>query len=164
MIKEYQLRKQQNSYEVTLYYKGVKVRVAFTGGNVYKGVMPKCRTDNAFKMRAIEASELFRNKEVVLARTIGTEEKPKAAVVQRRNTAGMPPRSAEKKPTRELGGEMTGTADESGKEAEAGTKEFDNLGEAIMFIAREWQIGVQTEAEARKVLKEHGVTARIKRG
>ena len=88
MIKEYQLRKLQNSYEVTLHYKGVKVRVAFTGGNVYNGTMPKFRTDDAFKQKVLEASELFKNKEVVLLRTIGTKPAVPKPVIQQRKVNG----------------------------------------------------------------------------
>jgi len=41
---------------------------------------------------------------------------------------------------------------------------FNNLGEAIQYIAREWNIPVQKESEARRVLKEHGINPTIKKG
>lgn len=169
MIKEYQLRKLQNSYEVTLNYKGVKVRVAFTGGNVYKGTMPKYRTDNPFKQKAIEASSLYNNKEVVLLRTIGAADTPPAAVQQGRKTdARRPVKPDQKKTTRTAGGRAgktetkpAGTGTPEGKAEDADTKTFANLAEAIMFVAQEYQVGVQTEAEARSVLKEHGLKMKI---
>lgn len=163
MIKEYQLRKQQNSFEVTLYYKGVKVRVAFTGGNVYKGTKPKFRTDNLFKMKAIESSELFKNKEVVLVRTIGQppvmEVRKKVQTAQHANlkpVATTPSPEPVKEPVVDEGADAGGEGGEK--------KEFANLGEAIMFIATEYQVQVTTENEARKVLKEHGIMPTIKRG
>lgn len=169
MIKEYQLRKLQNSYEVTLHYKGVKVRVAFTGGNVYNGTMPKLRTSDLFKMKAIEASELFKNKEVVLVRSIteSTDAKRQTAVQQRRKHLSKPAQKpapataaspAGQKPADEAAPQDTQTDGDGEK------KVFDNLGDAIMFIAQNYQVSVQTESEARKVLKEHGVKATIKKG
>ena len=157
MIKEYQLRKRQNSFEVVLNYKGVKVKVAFTGGNTYKGVYPKLRTDNAFKMKAIEASQLFKDKEVVLVRTIDRESDVKPVVQQRARRATVAPQPA--KPAAKKVEPAPAKAED-----DTTSMSFDNLGEAIQYIAQQWQIGVQTEAEARKVLKEHGITPRIKKG
>lgn len=187
MIKEYQLQKLQNSFEVTLNYKGVKVRVAFTGGNVYNKTRPKFRTDNPFKMKALEASELFKNKEVVLTRTIGSEPKP-TVVPQRKRVATRQAGGAAsvqeaatankvapvQEPTAETVNEVP-LAQETGTESvdEATTsagddgmekKVFANLAEAIMFIAQTWQISVQSEAEARNVLKQHGISPTIKKG
>ena len=168
MIKEYQLRKLQNSYEITLYYKGVKVRVAFTGGNVYRGVQPKFRTDNAFKMKALEASQLFKNKEVVLLRTIEQKGDANAMVQQRRPAIrkGMKPSSGQ--PESVIGQQDppadTGQAPEPTVDDGLKAMTFDNLGEAIQYVAQTWQIPVQTEADARRVLKEHGINPRIKKG
>lgn len=167
MIKEYQLRKQQNTFEVTLYYKGVKVRVAFAGGNVYKGTMPKFRTDDLFKMKAIESSELFKNKEVVLVRTIGKqpaiEMRGQVRNSGKRTTVPpaipkpvVPTPATEPAPVVD---DVTDAGVEGGEK-----KEFANLGDAIMFIATEYQLQVTTESEARKVLKEHGINPTIKRG
>lgn len=180
MIKEYQLRKLQNSYEVTLHYKGVKVRVAFTGGNVYNGTMPKFRTDDAFKQKVLEASELFKNKEVVLLRTIGTKPAAPKPVIQQRKVNGShikplqktaaapsptpeptPTPAPEPTPTPEP--EPTPTAEPVADDG-AEKKEFANLAEAIQFVAQQYQIAVTSEAEARKVLKEHGINPTIKRG
>lgn len=153
MIKEYQLRKRQNSFEVVLNYKGVKVKVAFTGGNTYKGVYPKLRTDNAFKMKAIEASQLFKDKEVVLFRIIDQESDVKPVVQQRARRATVAPQSAKPVET-----EPAKVEDDTTSMA------FDNLGEAIQYIAQQWQVSVRTEAEARKVLKEHGINPKIRKG
>lgn len=188
MIKEYQLRKQQNSFEVTLNYKGVKVRVAFTGGNVYNGTMPKFRTDDAFKQKVLEASELFKNKEVVLLRTIGSDKtagkvaagKPHkiaaANIKPIQKSAATPTPAPEptptptpeptQEPTPAPEPEPTPTPEPVAEEQGDGTekKEFANLAEAIQFVAQQYQIAVTSEAEARKVLKEHGINPTIKRG
>ena len=198
MIKEYQLQKLQNSYEVTLHYKGVKVRVAFVGGNVYNGTKPKFRTDNPFKMKALEASELFKNKEVVVLRVIGASLPTSKAAVPAKGRASrikpMPvaapvtpanpapePAPEEAAPVAETPvapepsvADATEAAPQEGNETAPDpaapvkdgmkTMEFQNPAEAILYIAQTWQIQVQTEAEARQTLKEHGINPKIKRG
>lgn len=168
MIKEYQLRKLQNSYEVTLNYKGVRVRVAFTGGNVYKSKMPTFRTDNLFTMKALEASELFKNKEVVLVRATGEAPKPMKPVAQQPKKPAKPGVKAPvtvanttkaQAPVQEPGSETQEPADDGD-----GKKEFASLADAIRFVAEEYEVQVTSEAEARKVLKEHGINPTIKRG
>jgi hypothetical protein len=172
MIKEYQLQKKQNSFEVTLHYKGVQVRVAFTGGNVYKGTMPRFRTNDLFKMKAIEASELFRTKEVVVLRTI-QESTSKPPVVVQRKRVGIrtatkaaqvtkPAPKAAPSPAPETPVEPETPQDSPVDENE--TKEFSNLGEAILYIAQNWQLTATTDKEARDILKAHGINPRIKKG
>ena len=165
MIKEYQLRKLQNSYEVTLYYKGVKVRVAFTGGNVYKSTMPKFRTNDLFKMKAIENSELFKNREVVVVRTINEKSDVRpTTVVQQRKTAVKPAvQKPAPKPEPPKVQEPV-TQEPTSGEGEPETKEFANLGEAILYIAQTWQEQAKTEKEAREILKAHGINPKIKKG
>ena len=176
MIKEYQLQKKQNSFEVTLHYKGVKVRVAFTGGNVYNGTKPRFRTNDLFKMKAIEASELFKTKEVVVIRTIQEANHQPPTVVQRkrvvkgasskavRDTKPTPaPAPVDQEPVAQAPVQEPVVDDAEGGDKE-GEKTFANLGEAILYIAQNWQITVQTEKEARDVLKEHGINPKIKRG
>lgn len=169
MTKEYQLRKLQNSYEVTLNYKGVRVRVAFTGGNVYKSKMPTFRTDNLFTMKALEASELFKNKEVVMVRTTGEvpksmkpsvqqNKKPKKPAGEKRD---FPPKGQAPAPKPADEG-LTSQAETAG--VDDGKKEFASLADAIRFVAEEYETQVTSEAEARKVLKEHGINPTIKRG
>ena len=70
MLKIYRLKLKQNSYEVTIHYKGVGVRVAFTDGNIYNGTPARCYERDPFKQRAIEASPMFKNKEIVIERTV----------------------------------------------------------------------------------------------
>ena len=183
MIKEYRLQKKQNSYEVTLNYKGAKVRVAFTGGNVYNGTMPRFRTNDMLKMKAIEASELFKNKEVVVVRTIQEATSQPPVVVQRKRVikvatskaaqdtkpsprpAPQPaPTSVVQEPEPVVKDPEPTPVDADGEGGENGEMKFGNVGEAIVYIAKTWGIAVKTEKEARDVLKEHGINPRISRG
>ena len=163
MTKEYQLRKLQNSYEVTLNYKGVRVRVAFTGGNVYKSKMPTFRTDNLFTMKALEASELFKNKEVVLVRTTGEAPKPMKPVAQQPKKPAKSGKTGVKAPVTMANTTKT-QAPVQEADGEDDKKEFASLADAIRFVAEEYEVQVTSEAEARKVLKEHGINPTIKRG
>lgn len=166
MIKEYQLRKLQNSYEVTLNYKGVKVRVAFTGGNVYNNTMPKFRTDSPFKMKALEDSQLFKNREVVLLRTIGAVAAPvtqlrKKTPMQHARTAAIPPKKVlpEKK---DIPVVMDADPPESSGD---GTVEmnFGSLDEAILFVAEHYNQQLTVEKDVREILKANGINPHIKR-
>ena len=170
MIKQYKLCKRQNNFDITLNYKGVKVKVQFSGGNTYKGVLPKCFEKDPFKQRAIEASQLFKDREIVLERTIAEPGDQKQAVaVQTKKVA--PVRMAVKKVVKPAVVEQP--APEPVKEpeptpepvkAEGETKEFANLGEAILFIAQNYQVEAKTEKEAREILKAHGINPKIKKG
>ena len=180
MIKQYKLCKRQNNFDITLYYKNVKVRVQFTGGNTYKGVLPKCFEKDPFKQRAIEASQMFKNREIVLERTIEEPgDKNQAVAVQTKKiipsavqtkkvVKPVAPKPAPKpeppnveKPTAEI---EPPTFEQSQGEDD-GTKqmEFGNLGEAILYIAQNYQVQVTTDKEAREILKQNGITPKIKR-
>lgn len=165
MIKEYQLHKLQNSYEVTLYYKGVKVRVAFTGGNVYKNTMPRFRTNDLFKMKAIESSELFKNKEVVVVRTINEKPAVQQTVVQQRKKVVKPAiQQSVATPVQQPAPEPQ-TPEQSQGDGDGGqTMEFANLGEAILYVAQNYQAEAKTEKEVRDILKANGINPKIKRG
>ena len=177
MLKIYQLRKKQNTFEVTLKYKGVGVRVLFENGNNYNNIPAKCYTNDPFKQRAIENSEMFRNKEIVLERQVEEAGDRKAAVrtAVRRKPASKPapvkPAPAKPvKPAHEIPAdpepepEPVKDAEESTGEAGPEKMEFDNLGEAILYIVQNYQVEVQTEKEAREVLKAHGIKPVIKKG
>ena len=165
MIKQYKLNKRQNNYDITLYYKGVKVRVQFTGGNTYKGVLPRCSERDPFRQRAIEASQMFKDRDIILERTIAepgdndqavavqTKKAPKPTVaVQTKKVVKPVEPTPEPEPT---------PAPEPVKDE---TKEFANLGEAILYIAQTWQMEAKTEKEARDILKAHGINPKIKKG
>lgn len=156
MLKVYQLRLQQNSFDVTLKYKGVGVRVAFVDGNTYNEIPAKCYTNDPFKQRAIEASQMFKDGDIVLERSVEEEsDRQKAAEKAAKEAAGQQSQQAPE-PAPNTDPEPAGDGSQD--------KDFANLGEAIMYIAQNWQLQVQTEAEARKVLKEHGINPHIKKG
>lgn len=165
MLKIYQLRLKQNTFDVTLKYKGVSVRVAFVDGNTYNGTPAKCYTNNAFKQKAIEASQMFKDREIVLERQVEEESDRKAKKVAMQQKPANKPVAANKpvtskpSPALEPVQEPVVTATEGTEK-----KVFGNLAEAIMFIAQEYKVQVTSASEARKVLKEHGVTATIKNG
>ena len=174
MLKIYQLRLKQNTFEVTLKYKGVGVRVAFVDGNTYNGIPAKCYTSDPFKQRAIENSQMFKDKDIVLERTVEEESDRKAAAAKAAKAAAV--KSARKVAMVTGNGQQapktetakapeTTKAPEPSAEGDGSTAmTFDNLGEAIQYIAKTWQIQVQKESEARKVLKEHGINPTIKKG
>ncbi len=167
MLKIYQLRMKQNTFDVTLKYKGVNVRVAFIDGNTYNGTPAKCYTNDLFKQRAIEGSQLFKDKDIVLERSVEEScDRDKAA----KKAASMRTRQ-ETRLSQTGGGRGDSEAEASGTVVDGGganytgeRKTFSNLGEAIVYIAQTFNVQVTSAAEARKVLKEHGVTATIKQG
>lgn len=178
MLKIYQLRKKQNTFEVTLKYKGVGVRVLFENGNNYNNIPAKCYTNDPFKQRAIENSEMFRNKEIVLERTVEEAGDRKAAVAKTvrvsaraaKSVAGQKGQPKKTEPAKVQEPVKTPEPDKAPEPEKAKTDEdltpmsFNNLGEAIQYIAQNYQIAVQTDPAARKVLKEHGINPTIKKG
>lgn len=174
MLKIYRLKLKQNSYEVTIHYKGVGVRVAFTDGNIYNGTPARCYERDPFKQRAIEASPMFKNKEIVIERTVEEKVKtpaPASVRVTRASRIGAPMRPAAPKPATPAAPKVedpdpepapvdNGTGEGSGENEVT----FGSLSEAIVSIMQKYGKEVRTEAEARKFLKEQGITAHIKKG
>ena len=164
MLKIYQLRLKQNSFEITLRYKGVGVRVAFVDGNTYNGTPAKCYTSDPFKQKAIEASQMYKDRDIVLERTVEDAGDRKAAAAKAVKKAGVSVKRGQQA-ARKPEPPKTQTASEPKPEWNGdGAMTFDNLGEAIQYIAKEWQVGVQSEKDARRVLKEHGINPTIKKG
>lgn len=183
MLKIYQLRKKQNTFSVTLKYKGVGVRVEFTDGNTYSGTPAKCYTRDPFKQKAIEASQLFKEKEIVLERSIPEAADSKIKVPERKvskhiGAVVQPVRQPEqvasekqvipvqKAPEPEQAPETEENAVTDNTAEDNGTSKmtFDNVGEAIQYVAEHYQIEARSEKEARDILKEHGIVPTIKRG
>lgn len=175
MIKQYQLNKRQNNFDITLNYKGVKVKVNFSGGNTYKGIPPTLYEKDPFRQRAIEASQLFRDRDIVLKRTIAEAGDGKQTAVQARKVA-VAPKTAVKKAVLKPAGQRLPIpqtppeapdtpAQDPPLDEGTGTQamEFQNLGEAILYIAQHWQQQAKTEKEAREILKAHGINPKIKK-
>ena len=175
MIKQYQLCKRQNNFEITLNYKGVKVKVCFTGGNTYKGVPATCYEKDLFKQKAIEASQMFKDREIVLKRTIAeAADKKQPVAVQNKKVTASPkasvkvvkPAAQKPAPKPEIPNQDHPLEPEPEDEVltEPESMEFANLGEAILYIAQNWQTEAKTEKEAREILKAHGINPKIKKG
>ena len=180
MLKIYRLNKRQNTFEVTLKYKGVKVNVSFVDGNTYNGTPAKCYTNDAFKQRAIEASQMFKDREITIERAVPDEQDRKAEAEKKarmakalaRKSAAQPTKTekAEQKPepSPEPAPDPTPDPDsepEKVKEdGDSSIKVFDSLDEAILFVAQNYQEQVTDEKEVRELLKAHGINPRIKKG
>ena len=172
MTKQYQLNKRQNNFEITLNYKGVKVKVSFTGGNTYKGIPATCYEKDPFRQRAIEASQMFKDKEIVLKRTIADASDQKKAVAVQTKKVFTPkvvvknvtkpaapapkpePETVDPELLRQLNDENDGGQ----------TMEFANLGEAILYVAQNFKAEAKTDKEVRDILKANGINPKIKRG
>lgn len=185
MLKVYQLRLKQNVFDVTLKYKGVGVRVTFADGNTYNGTPARFYTNDKFKQRAIESSKMFLDKDIVLERTVeepGDKKtpaptavkrvrksviKPIAKPVEKKAPAPEPPQTPQE-PVDQVPdqGENAPDQEPDGNKGGADNNEmtFENLGEAILFIAQKFQQQVTTDKEAREILKANGIIPHIKKG
>lgn len=184
MLKIYQLRKPQNSFEVTLKYKGVGVRVTFVDGNTYNDIPAKCYTSDPFKQKAIENSQMFKNREIVLERTVEDKNPKKPTVsqtvrAQRSSRIGAPVKPAAPKPdapvkpvepksvapvVEDPEPEPEPPVEDTGEGSGENEVTYNSLSEAIVSIMQKYGKEVRTENEARKFLKEQGITAHIKKG
>ncbi len=178
MLKIYQLRKPQNSFEVTLKYKGVGVRVTFVDGNTYNDIPAKCYTSDPFKQKAIENSQMFKNREIVLERTVEDKNPKKPTVsqtvrAQRSSRIGAPVKPAAPKPAapkpvapavEDPEPEPEPPVEDTGESSGENEVTYNSLSEAIVSIMQKYGKEVRTENEARKFLKEQGITAHIKKG
>ncbi len=172
MLKIYRLKLKQNSYEVTIHYKGVGVRVAFTDGNIYNGTPARCYERDPFKQKAIEASPMFKNKEIVIERTVEEKVKtpaPTSVRATRASRIGAPVRPAAQKPATPVAPkvedpEPTPVDEATGEVGGENEVTYGSLSEAIVSIMQKYGKEVRTESEARKFLKEQGITAHIKKG
>lgn len=174
MLKIYRLKLKQNSYEVTIHYKGVGVRVAFTDGNIYNGTPARCYERDPFKQKAIEASPMFKNKEIVIERTVEEKVKtpaPTSVRATRASRIGAPVRPAAQKPATPVAPKVEDPEPEptpadgaTGEGSGENEVTYNSLSEAIVSIMQKYGKEVRTESEARKFLKEQGITAHIKKG
>lgn len=179
MLKIYRLNKKQNTFEVTLKFKGVGVHVSFVDGNTYNGTPAKCYTNDAFKQRAIEASQMFKDREITLERTVEEKSDRKATDTQAaaRVVAKPASKQAPKAAGKTSGKGKASDTSKAGKQGKQAPKQdqkpepekepekvFDNLGEAILYIAQNYDQDIQDEAEVLDFLKANGVNAVIKKG
>ena len=178
MIKVYQTIACQNNVITTINFKGVKVKVEFKGGNVMKGIPARLYTNDPFVQKALDESEQKgRMYRFVQELPESNDGKAETAVTQQRTqkhapekpaadaagtaaaveepTPGFPPDDA-------AGGDVS---DGSGNGAGGEKLEFDNLAEAITYIASMWGEQVENERQARKFIEEKtGVKPVIHKG
>lgn len=165
MLKIYQLRLPQNTFEVTLKYRGVGVRVSFTDGNNYRDIPAKCYTNDPFKQRAIEASKMFKDKDIVLERTVAEKSDQQKKIAPKPSPAPNP--SPEPSPAPNPSPEPPQAPNQASEQTDDNTGNemtFDGTAEAIQYIATNFGEQVQTVNEARKFLKDKGIVAHIKQG
>ncbi len=182
MIKVYQTVQNQNNLITTIPFKGVKVQVEFTGGNVMKNIPAKFYCRDPFTMKALDESDqngrLFRLVQVIPE--AGDNQPKKAAVTQQPTQQPAPAPKPELK-DEDLAniinktGEMQQTqepapqpapapeptpeqADGEGEGSQDGgaadKAEFENLAAAITYIACKYNEQVESESQVRKFIEE----------
>ena len=172
MIKVYQLTQPQNNFIVMIPYKGCQVEAKFEKGNVSKGVYARLHTNDKFVQRAVEASEMYGHMYKLVETVPEPEDNIAAAKAAAKEAPETPvPQTPANQQTQEPAPEGEGTSEDEGKKdsdegkgADDGKMVFANLGDAIVYVAQNFQVSVKSEAEARNVLKEHGILPVIKRG
>ena len=171
MLKIYRLNKKQNTFEVTLKFKGVGVHVSFVDGNTYNGTPAKCYTKDTFKQRAIEASQMFKNGEITLERCVEDKNDQRKVVSQKPIARKVAIQQPTPKPVVQQPAPTPNptpeppTFEESQGEGDGGqTIEFANLGEAILYVAQNFKAEAKTDKEVRDILKSNGINPKIKRG
>lgn len=186
MIKVYQTIECKNNLITTIAFKGVKVKVEFKGGNIMKGIHARLYTKDPFVQKALDESDqkgrMYRflqelpegdsgkGKEAVTqqptqqqpvanASRVVAESAPKAADTVAEPEPGFPP------PTVVEGDGSTQEGDGSTQEGAGQKFEFDNLADAITYIAATWGEQVENENQARKFIEEKtGVKPVIHKG
>ena len=180
MLKIYRLNKVQNNYIVNLEFAGVTVRVEFTGGNISKDTPAKKYTNDKFTQMAIENSDQFKDGTFILEREI-EEESDKSAAASAPAGMGTSPDgngagffgsgTASASDLREKG-MLLGQDDKTSQNAgtpDAGTDdtqklEFDNLADALVYAAQNFNVQAESEPAVRKVFAEHGIKVTIHKG
>lgn len=165
MIKVYQLTQPQNNFFVTIPFKGCKVEIRFEHGNVTKGIFAKFITNDRFRQRAVEASEMYGK----LFRLVDTVKEPgddaPAAPKPVKSPAPAPEKTtaAPKKPAEPKASKKKAEPEPAPEPEPTGTKmSFDGAAEAISYIATNFGEEVHTPEEAASFLAERGITAEIK--
>ena len=135
MIKEYEIiDENKNNVIIHIPFKGIQVKVEFSGGNNYKGVRAHLYTRDKFIQKVLDESDL-KGKMYRLKRTI--EESGDAA----------PDVAVEKK--------------EEKKKKKEKDLNFQNLAEAITYIAAKYSVACESKEDVAQVLESKGLTFKI---
>ena len=180
MIKVYATMEVKNNLITTIPFKGVQVRVEFTGGNSMKNIPAKYYTRDPFTQKALDSSDqlgrLYYVHQVIKEEG---DDKPKQAAVQQPAApaadatgtvaTGKAPASenpeppaqepAPENPNPEVpenpdAGEGAEDAGDSDGSATAEKLEFENLAEAVNYIATKYGEQVESESQVRKFIEE----------
>jgi hypothetical protein len=147
MIKKYQYDREQNFVRIVIDCFGAKLPIEFKDGNCINGIKPSFYTNNEVFQRAIEDSDLYKLGNIILCDTI--------------------PEPGDKKKQEKFVPEGIKDAGEGQKSSPSGSSsdlEFDSVADAIMYIAEKYSESIETEAEARKFLKDRGFKVTIHKG
>ena len=180
MIKVYATMEVKNNLITTIPFKGVQVRVEFTGGNSMKNIPAKYYTRDPFTQKALDSSDqlgrLYYVHQVIKEEG---DDKPKQAAVQQpaapaadatgtvatgKAPAPENPEPPAQEPTPENpnpevpenpdAGEGAEDAGDSDGSATAEKLEFENLAEAVNYIATKYGEQVESESQVRKFIEE----------
>ena len=171
MIKVYATMEVKNNLITKIPFKGVQVRVEFTGGNSMKNIPAKFYTKDPFTQKALDSSDqngrlyflyqTIKEEEDVEKATVAAPESPAApeTPVENQKTASPKAPAATETPSENQ-------ASEEGQEtADSDKMEFENLGAAITYIATKYGEQVETESAARKfIFEKEGVKPVIHKG
>ena len=175
MIKVYATMEVKNNLITTIPFKGVQVRVEFTGGNSMKNIPAKFYTRDPFTQKALDSSDqlgrLYYVHQVIKEEG---DDKPKQAAVQQpaapaadatvqtpapENPEPPAQEPAPENPNPEVpenpdAGEGAEDAGDSDGSATAEKLEFENLAEAVNYIATKYGEQVESESQVRKFIEE----------
>lgn len=173
MIKVYATMEVKNNLITTIPFKGVQVRVEFTGGNSMKNIPAKYYTRDPFTQKALDSSDqlgrLYYVHQVIKEEG---DDKPKQAAVQQPAapaadatgtvaTGKAPAPENPEPPAQEPAPENPNPevpenpdAGDSDGSATAEKLEFENLAEAVNYIATKYGEQVESESQVRKFIEE----------
>lgn len=173
MIKVYQTIECKNNVITTIAYKGVKVKVEFKGGNMMKGIPARLYTKDPFVQKALdESDQKGRMYRFVQEMPEDGDAKPtkKAPVKRTASKAAGSEATPGPEKTQDApkpGFPEPGVTEGEEVQGEEGSQklEFDNLAEAITYIAATWGEQVESEGQARKYIEDKtGVKPIIHKG
>ncbi len=145
MFKEYEIiDNTKNNVIISIPFAGAKVKVEFTGGNVFKGIRPHLFTRDAFLQKVLDKSSLNGS---MYRQTKEIQEDSDMVATATEAVAEAPVQTKKKSSKKK-------------KEVEVDIA-FSNLGEAVTYIAAHWQKQTETEGEVREVFEEKGLTITI---
>lgn len=151
MIKIYVTCENKNNLITTIPFKGVKVQVEFTGGNVMKGLPAKFYCSDPFTQKALDESDqkdrLYRLAQVI-------PEESEQAADPGGKTAGHGQMADGRGQAANSDFEPTNASSDSDGSAAGEKLEFENLAEAVTYIAAHYGEQVESESQVRKFLEE----------